>query len=76
MVVIEVDPHFVRKNHLVVIFHRIRNLSQYFLFIGIFQRSWTRDSRAKFQDEPILPLKPIRISRHVGTWSDKTHITF
>lgn len=74
IVVIEVDSYFIRKNYLIVIFHRIGNQSQDFLFIGIFQRGRTCDSGAKFQNEPILPLKPIRISRDIRTGPDKAHV--
>ena len=73
--VVEVDADFVGEDYLVVVSLRIGLFGEQVFLVAVFQGGRARDTGTKPQHVAVLPLQLVGIAGHVGTWTDKAHIT-
>ena len=64
IIIIKVNSHLIRENHLVIIQNRVLYLSKHLLFIRIFKGRRAGNAGTQFQNQPIVP---VSLSAYPGT---------
>lgn len=87
-IIIAIQPHLIRINHRIIVFHGNflhgtivtfcllfgDILGYHLVFKPIFQRCWSSNSWPKFQHVSVITHQFIRIPRHIRTRADKAHL--
>ena len=73
--IIKVDFHLVGPNDIVVIPFGIGLLGKQFFLVAVLDAGRSGNARTKLQNPTIITLQLVGITRHIGAWPNKAHLS-